>query len=208
MIESENEGLFVELTRSLAKRANIDIRIEVNPAKRSLSRFMQGQVDGLFPALDSHFPPGYVIAQTEQPVYVKQDFAFTRIKQPTIKNLEDLNGLRVGITRGYPYGNAITQNPNISLDTANSDELGMQKLVAGRIDAFIVEKNSGLTALRHTQLSEQVHYDPQYPISSQPVFYAFQHSENGKRLAILFSNAFKQMQRDGSFETLFMKMKR
>lgn len=203
MVESETKGLFIELTRSLAKRANIAVSIEVNPAKRSLSRFMQGQVDGLFPALDVNFPPNYAFVRSEEMIYSKNDYAFTFHKQPLIKQLSELEGKRVGITRGYPYVKAITQNPSITLDIAGTDELGMQKLAAGRVDAFIVEEESGLAALRHTQLREQVHYSALHPISQQDVYYAFQDSEEGRRLSKLLSSALKQMIRDGSFQALF-----
>ena len=203
MVESKDKGVFIELLKEVAKRSGDSIEIVVMPPKRTVGAFHGGKLDGFFPCLD-------VLLQKEAaksaPIYVKQDFAFTRSDSPLITSMAGLEGKKVGITVGYPYAKALMTNPKIKLEAAASDVLNMKKLSRGRIDAFVVEEKTGLKALKESG-AQNIHYPQGKPLSKQEVYFAFQPTPEGKALARRFSKALADMKKDGSFAAIMSKAK-
>lgn len=199
MVESKTKGIFIELTQELAKRAGIQIIINIFPAKRAINDFSIGNADALFPALNTFFPDKDSYFPTEEIIYIKRDVAFTLKGQKPLETIAQLEGKKIGITRGYAYANNLINNPNIDFFMTNSDEYSAKMLRAGHIDAFIAEEVSGLAALKRMKLTNEVQYSPKNPISEADVFYATQATEQGKYLAELLSQQLALMKEDGSF---------
>ena len=204
MIEDENTGLFVVLVQELIKRTGTDAAIVVYPPPRTVQSFHDGTIDGFFPALDVLIAKEK--SETEEPIYFKQDFAFTQTGQPEIKSIQELEGKTVGITAGYPYVKELTSNTKITFEEARDDVSNMQKLSAGRIDAFVVEEKTGLKAVEQSGVSN-VTYPKDSPLSRQKVYIAFQPTEDGKKLAAAFSDALKAMKADGTFDKIMAPAK-
>lgn len=202
MVESEQQGIFIRLTKALAAEAGLDVRIVLFPAKRALSEFEQGNLDGLFPAIDVSMPVPY---ERSLSIYSKDDFAFTLREQPLLTSVEQLRNKRVGITSGYPYSRLLTGNPDIQPMMANTDLQNVQMLLAGRIDVFVVEQYSGLRALEQADASDRVHYNPLQPLSRQDVFYAFRTGQNGQALAHQINQALSRLQKSGALAKLMKR---
>ena len=102
MVENENQGTFISLTRDMAERVNLNIEIIIFPPKRAWVSFFKNKIDVIFPAFDVNFPEG-TQKVTSIAVSSKPDYVFTRKGTPLFRTIEDLNGKRVGLTLGYPY---------------------------------------------------------------------------------------------------------
>ncbi|RON67167.1 ABC transporter substrate-binding protein [Pseudomonas fluorescens] len=201
-VENESKGLFIELTREVARRAGTDISISVVPPLRAIDAYFDGRYAVLFPALDVTFAPGQPITRTKESIDCKEDFVFTKKDSPLLKTLDDLKGKHVGITRGYPYARAITDNKDIFIEVAVSDETNIRKLIAGHLDAFVLDEKTGVQAFRTLGLVTQMQYDPRLPVSQQDVYYAFQNTIDGERLAARFSRALTQMKISGRYQEI------
>lgn len=195
MVESPEKGLFISLTREIAKRNSRTVDIVVLPTGKTLLEFSNGKVDGIFPALDVYVPKS---SAKSTPFYRKVDYAFYRKSSP-LRSIKDLEGKRVGLTFRYPYGKDLITNKKIKFEYASDDIQNMHKLGQGLIDAFVVEERSGLKAL---QLSGErnIDFDKTQPLSEQVVFYAFQDSEEERKLAEIFSKTIEAMKKDGSLD--------
>ncbi|WP_374028665.1 substrate-binding periplasmic protein [Bdellovibrio bacteriovorus] len=193
MVENPHSGLFVNLTKEIAKRNSRDIEIVIFPTGKTLLAFSSGKIDGFFPALDVYVPK---VAAKSAPFYNKIDYVFYKKSRP-LKSLKDLEGKKVGLTFRYPYVKELTSNKKIKFEFAADDVVNMKKLGQGTIDAFVVEERSGLKAL---QMSGQkgIEFDKNAPLSEQTVYYAFQNSEQGRHLAEVFSKSIESMRKDGS----------
>lgn len=202
MVESEQQGIFIDLTRALAAEAGLDIHITVFPAKRALSEFEQGNLDGLFPALSVTMPVAY---ERSLSIYSKDDFAFTLKGQPVLSTPEQLQHKRVGITAGYPYSPLLTGQPGIQFMSANTDIQNVQMLLAGRIDVFVVEEHSGLRALEQAGAVSRVQYDPARPLSRQDTFYAFRADQEGHILAGQINAALQRLQDSGTLANIMAR---
>jgi polar amino acid transport system substrate-binding protein len=205
MVEDGEHGVFIELTKTIAQKAKIEIEIVISPPKRTMSYFTKQKVDAIFPALDINFPEGTSFEKANEIIYIKEDFVFTKKGSPLYKVIPDLEGKKIGITSGYPYTKELTDNHLIQLEPMDSDEVNAQKLIKGRIDGFVVEEKSGLKAFEKTGLQSQIQYDPGTPLSKQDVYYAFQATDKGRELSRRISDVLKQMKQDGTFAEIMKK---
>jgi len=205
MVEDSDHGVFIELTKTIAQRADFEIEIVISPPKRTMSYFIKQKVDAIFPALDINFSEGTSFEKASEIIYIKQDFVFTKKGNPLYRVISDLEGKKIGITSGYPYAKELTDNHLIQLEPMDSDEVNTQKLMKGKIDAFVVEEKSGLKAFEKTGFQSQIQYDPGTPLSKQDVYYAFQATDRGRELSKRISDVLKQMKQDGTFAEIMKK---
>lgn len=198
MVDDAEHGVFVTLFQEVVKRTGERCALNIYPVQRTQKLFADGDLIGFFPASETS---AGAKAVKSAPFYSKNNVVFVRKNTPFITKISELEGKIVGVTKGYTYGDEITKNPNITLEYADSDVNNMLKLSKGRIDAFIVEEQSGLKAMTESGVSD-VGYDPQQPISSVPIFFAFQNSESGRMLSAKFSAAIAAMQADGALKQI------
>lgn len=197
MVESNEKGLFIKLTKELSNRTNQKIHIQVKPASKSILAFSTGEVDAIFPGLDVILPKS--CAKSEA-FYYKTDFIFYRKNKP-YKDIKDLEGKKVGLTFRYPYVRELTGNKKIKFEMSPNDVVNMKKLAQGHIDAFVAEERSGLEALNLSG-EKDIAYDKEKPLSKQSVYFAFQSTPEGEQLAEKFSKAINEMKKDGSFDRI------
>jgi len=201
MVENENEGVFVDLVKEITNRSGIEIKIVVAPPPRTISEFQKGITIGFFPALDVLLSGK--VAKSEN-IYVKKDFVFVKKGTTGLTNIKSLEGKTVGVTKGYPYVAELMNDKKITLEFAENDILNMKKLSKGRIDAFVVEEKSGLKALEQSG-EKDITYDSKMPLSNQDVYFAFQNTPEGAKLAEGFSKALSSMKKDGTFGKIMSK---
>jgi len=201
MVESPEKGVFIELAKEVIKRTGEQFTISVFPPMRTVGGFHAGEIDAFFPALDVLIQKE--IASSEE-IYLKRDFAFTRKGVEKITSIGQLKGKNVGITQGYPYANEIVKNKDYKVTVAQSDEINVKNLSAGRIDAFIVEEKTGLKAIENAGVTD-VEYAPENPLSTQKVYFAFQADDKGKALAAKFTKALAEIKADGTFAKIMAK---
>lgn len=198
LVEDSTHGLFIDLTNAIAEKAGLEIEISVVPSKRIVRYFQEQQIDVLLPGLDVFFSAENQPIKSES-IAVKKDYIFTRKETSLLKSIKDLEGKTVGITLGYPYTQELLENSSITFDQVPTDEQNAKKLVAGRVEAFVVEETTGLQAFEQIGGLDQVHYDPEAPIAKIYAYYAFQPTEKGQQLEQVFSEVIRQMKQDGTF---------
>ena len=202
-IESPTKGHFVELTLAIAKEAKLDIDIQISPPPRAIESFMQGKSKVLFPSLDVFFAPDQPIVRTKGSFNCKEDFVFTKKGSPAYHTLDDLKGRHVGLTQGYPYVKEVIERKDIIFETALSDEANVEKLMKGRLEAFVVEKASGTRAFQNVDAFANMQVDYKKPVSQQDVYWAFQNNEEGHALAQQFDKALFKLYKQPDFYQRF-----
>ncbi len=198
MVTSTDNGVFVELFKEAAKRAGIKYKIEMYPSKRAVHYFQTGEIDGFFPAFDES--AGDNAAKSES-IHVKNNVVFVRKNSEFINSVDQLAGKIVGLTRGYHYDNRIFENPDIKIEYAPSVLVNIQKLSAGRIDAFVAEDETGLKALKESKITN-IHYDPNSTLFSKKVFIAFHGDKEGQAINKKISKALIEMKKDGTYQKI------
>ncbi|MBO6826717.1 MAG: transporter substrate-binding domain-containing protein [Sneathiella sp.] len=202
-IEDENTGIFINLVSVAAKYAGLKLEITVLPKKRALQQFVRGQANTLLP----HSSAGENLnAYKSDAILVKRDFAFVRRGNLPPKSVEEMKGMRVGLTSQYAYPKWLTERTDIDFTSqAESDQMNIRMLVAGRYDVAIIEQKSGSEAVSKIA-RDQIVYDPRYPISELNVWVLFQKDECGAMLKQKIDTAMRKMKTDGSWESIFQDL--
>jgi polar amino acid transport system substrate-binding protein len=116
------------------------------PWVRSLSLSKNGDWDGTLAWDDTPELRKQYLTSAE-PTTVQEWVFFYRKDQPLVwQSLDDLAGKRVGLTTGYVYSDSfegLKQKGTVTFIESSSDEANFEMLLAGRIDAFAVERNVG-----------------------------------------------------------------
>lgn len=202
-VEGPNKGLFVQVVQEAAVLAKLPaVQVEVYAPQRAVRSLATGESDALFPALDIHFESGKPVVRSDDALDCKEDFVFTRKGTPALATVEALRGKRVGITRGYPYSREVTDNTAFVIEEAMSDETNIRKLVAGRIDAFVLDEKTGVKAFEALGLTAEMQYDRRRPVSRQEVYVAFKDSPEGRAMAKQFSDGLRQLKASGRYKTI------
>jgi len=197
-VEDAERGAFVEILQEISKRTGIQTEVVISSTVRTRKMFCDGELDALFPALDKSLECS---SANSAPFYSKDEIVFVRQGAPIISEISQLEGKVVGVTRGYTYGAGLTSNSKLTLEYADSDLLNMRKLSKGRIDAVVVEKQSGLQALQESGATN-IAYDLNQPLSSRATYFAFQDTDEGRSLAATFSKAINDMTADGTLQAI------
>lgn len=198
-IESDEKGVFVELLRTAATRANLDVNIRVYPKRRALNLFQSGSVNTLLP----HSSAGVVVPSVKSdPILIKRDFVFVRAGTPVPRSASELEGLRIGLTKQYAYSKDLTSNKNIEFsDEPNSDLDNIKMLSIGRFDGSIIEERSGQKAIVDAAV-DNIIYDRNHPISEFQVWILFSDNDCGRSLSERVNAAFGVMKSDGTWDTI------
>lgn len=197
--ESEQQGSFIKLYRAIEHSAGYPIKLSLMPTKRAQLNFQQSNADVYFPGLQTSIPGKHLRSEI---VFYKEVFAFVHADNQIPSSLADLASLRIGLTAGYNYGE-ILQYSNFNIQEAQSDKVNLLKLEAGRIDVFLVERYSGLRALKESQV-DNIKYDLHQPLSSEPVFFIFQNTERGLQLKELFNQEILRLRASGRLNSILL----
>ena len=202
-IENRTTGIFIELLTEATKYAGLDLKVSVLPKKRALQQFLRGHFNALIP----HSSAGQKLdAYKSVPILIKRDFAFVRRGSSPPKTIEDMVGLRVGLTSQYAYPKSLTEREDINFTSqARSDQMNIRMLLAGRYDVAIIEQKSGLEAASSVG-REQIIYDPRHPISELKVWIQYEKTACGQFYKQKIDQAISEMKADGNWRDLFRQL--
>jgi ABC-type amino acid transport substrate-binding protein len=195
MVESAKQGVFIEILNEVSKRTHLTFDVKVVPGKRAHSLFKNKQVDLLVP-----FPKGNreQSGLLSDPIYTKRDFIFVRKGTAIPRSLDEMKGMRLGITAHYRYKPSLYDQAGIVLDKGPDDVTNMRKLDSGRIDGFLVEEFSGLSAIEESQVRNIV-FDPRNPIFSYDAVILIQQKPEGEAYLKQINTALRDMKSEGVY---------
>lgn len=199
-VENENFGVFIDLTREIAERANLKIKITIYPRLRAFHFFSAQQADVLFPVVEVDLQGMQSTPSLSDSFYAKVDYIFTLNDTPFLSSIEDLHGISsVGIIRGYPYSPKIMFSEDLKLmRTANMNQL-LKMLLGRRVGAAVIEGVSARHAIDILGVGDKIHYSKQTPISTMHTYYALANTLEGVETSKRISAAIADMKRDGSY---------
>jgi len=127
-------------------------------------------------------------------------FAYLRNAPLQWNALQDLASLRVGVVAGFSNGPAFdnaVRDGKLNPDASPSDMLNLRKLLAGRVDAVVIDKlvlryllatEPSLARDRHQFVFHEK------PLAELSLHVCFQHTERGRELQKAFDRALQGMQ--------------
>ncbi len=158
-------GVFTHLVTEAFKHSGYRTEYEYHPWNRSYQIAQQGQADGSLtwaptPEREADFIFSDPVTLNKKVIFHLRSFEFDW------KTIQDLEGLRIGATDKYTYGNEFdlaAKSGQLTVEYVSADELNIRKLLAGRIQIFPMEIEVGYALLDRELESSQTRLITNHP---------------------------------------------
>ena len=199
-------GMDVDLFNLAAKNLKLEVNIVTLPLVRILRNMEEGSLDCMFGAFKTPERERYMDF-TSAPIHVSSLVFFERINNKiTFNSLKDLNGLIVGLVRGFKtsetFDNALNQGL-FKVEFVNDFEQNFRKLSYGRLDLVLVNRYVGGHILKVHNI-KSVQPLPK-PLIEQPAYLTFSKKRQLKKLVPLFDAEFSKAMKNGQFQKITQK---
>lgn len=149
-------GIDYEITARVFKRLGIDVDWQFLPWRRCLMMLDEGQADGALDIFESAERDSQLLYPNEPLSQVEFVLFQAKARPHAFSSLNDLRGLKVGISPGFLYGQEFRESPLFERETAPTLEANLGKLLLGRVDLVITDRRVGRYALKELGLEGQV----------------------------------------------------
>lgn len=149
-------GIDYDVTALIFERLGIEVQWQFLPWKRCLAMVEQGHADGI---LDIFHTTGRddLLLYPREPLSEVEWVLYQANERPhQIDSVDDLEGLTVGVTAGYEYGQAFAEVPGVTRESGPSQEANFGKLAKARIDLLITDRRVGEYTLKQMGLQDQI----------------------------------------------------
>ena len=187
MLDDNNRltGFHIELIRAAAKAANLDVTFHSVPWKRALLAMKEGEGDAV----------SYISKNSERSEYLVFDerniMSEVRHQLMVVRGLgalsefdgrlDSLNGSRIGVVRGFSYGEVFDMHTGFERVFANGQPQLIDLLAYQRVDAIVVYPlNLDFGLLERPGAPDYKLLAP--PITSHPAYIAFSRKTNPQKL--------------------------
>ncbi|MFT3848606.1 MAG: transporter substrate-binding domain-containing protein [Propionivibrio sp.] len=194
-------GLYPAILRVALGRCRGNVRIEAKPWRRAFV-----EIDKAYAGIGGLYKNAERLAKYDfsDPIYVENIAVYYRQAQPIeFRSVADLHGKRVGVLRGWSYGEAFDaarRDGSIATEEVSSDRSNFLKLRDGRLDAVLAIEESGKTNLAAYAIAGIG--QASVFLASYPAHLAFNKTAGKTELLACFNGVLLEMKRDGSFERI------
>ena len=127
-----------------------------------------------------------------------------RGKHYTYEVLEDLTGLTIGTVLGYAYSREFLEAEFLTREPVRTEELNLKKLLYGRIDFFLSNKNVGLYTAKKMNVLDKIDFISKV-VSSGYNYLAFSQKKGYDTLAQTFSEHLKRFKTTAEYTAILNK---
>lgn len=200
------KGFVTAIIQEVFSRMEQPITITVYPFARALEMIKYGEADAIFTAAKN--PEREAFADFPREVLVDQQMSFFVHANSPITfdgDLRKLGRYRIGVIIGYRYGAVFDEAvkagilPNIHKVT--NQEGNAKKLVAGRIDVWMSNREQALFVIRRLGLSKTIK-ELTPAVQVIPSYIAFSKKRNVGDLGGRFGRELRKMKEDGVYDRI------
>ncbi len=205
--DSPHYGFASHIVAEAFAQVGVEVEYGFFPWKRSYKIAKEGTWDGSVVWVDSD-------ERREQFLYsdavVPSNFAFFHLKGSDFdwNSYEDLRGIRIGGTSEYAYSkefDAAEKAGIIKTNRAPSDEIGLKKLLKGRIEVFPGEVMVTYAQIRDTFSQEDAALFTHHPkaINEDPMYLLLSKKVAGNEaMRDLFNEGLKRLKASGRYDQI------
>ena len=194
-------GLYPALLRALFAQAGLALTLEAKPWKRCLQDADEGRagIGGVYKNEERlrKYDFSEALFVERMAVYLAPH------AQWTFDGLASLHGRRVGVARGWSYGDAFdkaVRDGFLTVEEVSSDAKNFKKLAANRIDAVLAIEDAGATQMADAGAAG-IEKSPRY-LFENPTYLAFAKAARQTGTLAAINRALDQLHRQGRFEAL------
>ena len=198
---ASGEGIDIEIAREALKRGGYAGAIEVQwvPWKRALFMLERGLADFTTTVNHSAERDRFLRWSVSYRAGKHYDFYTRHGSGLKVERLQDLSGLRLALSAGYIYPQAVLDQVNGRVEYARDVGAAVQLVEHERADVVIVTTLVGLWEVRHLGLVNRLDRQPLQHFNPEPTFMGFSKNSPRSAAALAAMDAgLASMQRDGS----------
>ncbi len=204
-----HQGFTSHLIREAFARSGYEVEFIFLPWKRAMLEARSGRYDATsWWTFSDERARDFLFSDPIQTNTIQFFYLKTRLQQFDWQRLEDLDGYRIGITRGYLYSEefqSYLQNRSQPAIAVNSDEQNFRRLIRERIDLFPVNVVVGLELLRTRFAPGMIHlvdYHPRSLRNSDGFLLFPRRGIQADQLRRDFNRGLTALREDGSLERM------
>tara|TARA_R110000764_G_C10916188_1_gene373296 strand:+ start:101 stop:793 length:693 start_codon:yes stop_codon:yes gene_type:complete len=193
------KGVDYDVTNRVLDQLGYKPHWQLMPWRRALHSTANGSADAILdispnPAREQQYIfPNEPLSRSESVLFYHTD------RPHQFSGLQDLRGLKIGVSAGYVYGNPEFMHADyFSREPAATTEASLLMLMHERVDMVIMNKRTGLFTARQLGLEQQLTHHP-LVISSGALFLAFHRSPDMAALAKRFSSSLSTFKRSSEY---------
>lgn len=197
-------GVYPAVMSAIFAKLGIPVTILAKPWKRAIAELDESYagVGGIYLNEERSKKYDYSEAMFSENIAV----FFNKDKPISFKSLADLNGKKIGVRRGWSYGDAFDaakKEGRFAVEEVDSDKANAMKLANGRVDAVLMVEEGGKAAISAEQLTN-IEESKVY-LASTKAYLAFNKTAKQTELLANFNKTLLSMKHDGSFDAIVLK---
>jgi polar amino acid transport system substrate-binding protein len=201
LVDGKAAGLYPVLIATALQTAGVSAKLDARPWKRCIADIDDAKVGvgGIYKNEERIKKYDF----SEQIFVEKMAVYFHTARPLEFANVESLAGKRVGVVRGWSYGDAFdkaVKDGKITVEEVAGDDQNFQKLASKRVDAVLAIEEAG-AALLKAGLFTGVQKSPRY-LFENPTYLAFNKSIGQSDTLKQFNKAITTMKKTGQLHTL------
>lgn len=197
--DNKPAGIYPAIIQAAFKHMNTPVAIATEPWKRAIEEIDNGKagIGGVYKNSEREKKYDFSAQIFTEKIVVY----FNKTAPVAFSKVADLKGKKVGVIRGWSYGDDFDEARKAGVLTAeegDSDEATFRKLDVGHLDAVVAVNESGNGLLsKYKNIASAA-----TPLSQNGTFIAFAKTANMKDVLKSFDQAIKDMQKSGEFKTI------
>lgn len=185
------KGTDVDTIRDVCKKAGHEAVFKEMPWAQAMLQVENGTVDAIFSLFKTADREKFLVFPTKK---LSSETNIIIVKKGSNKKatkIADMAGWNLGVTKEYSYGDVFDKATGFKKEEANSNEILLNKLDAGRMDAAII--NELVLQILEKQLGMTGKFEKLFVVSSEGMFVGFSKAkgEKAKKWAEDFSKHLK-----------------
>lgn len=201
----QSNGIAVDLVREAFNKVDVDVRFLTLPYDDGVKLVEEGIQVAVFDvpyesdAEERFLWPEQALMNVYAHVFVTNDS-----KLKAISSIEELNGLQVGLVRGYGYGDEIDGNLKMLKVFSSTPQINLLRLMQGEVQVAVIFDQVARYLTTTMQLKDKVHSIGE--TENLDIFIAFskKHRDSEKYLK-LFNSGFRQIKEDGTYDRIMTR---
>ena len=196
------QGLYPKLLKAIFNRMEMEAEVKGYPWKRALKMGESGEaaIGGVYKN-----EKRLKIYDYSDPIYKEKLAVYVKRSKDFVYNgLPDLAGKRVGINRGWSYGQDFDEAREKRLfvvDEASDNLANFKKLLKGRVDCVISDELSASQIIQREKMGDAVE-KLSNSVAVNDAYIVFSKKNDKKSILDKFNSALKKMKEDGSYQKI------
>lgn len=196
-------GLHLRLCREALAPLGLSLQWRPSPWRRALADLDAGLLDGVIGATRGNLNEReQQMAFPDEPLSWTHSVFVSRRERPVVfDGLFTLRGLRIAVLAGYQYSPDFMAAAYFERQAAASHAQSLRMLLAGRVEAALMDVASARFQIHQQRLTEQLYVDTT-PVAPGRLYLGFSRKRGQERWAKPFGAALRAFKRGPGFDRL------